>query len=260
MGKQVYIGVMTGSTSPHSAAKSKAKTVKTASSKPHAPFDWDRAGAIAFELNAGATLDQIPKGAQVLVVAETKAAAEALSKASAFRRIRKPGSGRGASIETAASAALTRYRTQYRESIRRLMKEAFEPGPRARAILRGVENAEKDLKDAGGAFEVEDVRKLLHGVSRQAIDKRVKDGTLLAVPGPSGRRGFPAIQFQPDGAVVPGLKAVQAALGYTSPWSVLSFLVNPHDLLGGQPPIDVLRRGEVAPVEQAARLSGVHAE
>ena len=252
---------MAGSTSPNSPAKAGSKTVKTPA-KAGALFDWASGDAVAFQLNAGATLDQIPKGAQVLVVAQTKAAAEALSKTTAFKRIRRRNFPRKTALieEKTPSPAAIRNRDQYRRSVRELMKESFSPGPRARAILRGVENAQKDLKDAGGAFDIEDVRKLLHGVSRQAIDKRVKDGALLAVPGPSGRRGFPALQFQPDGAVVPGLKDVQAALGYTSPWSVLSFLVNPHDLLDGRAPIDLLRRGEVALVERAASLSGVHAE
>lgn len=251
---------MAGSTSPNSPAKAGSKTIKTPAKA--GLIDWTSGDAVAFQMIDGATLDQVPKGAQVLVVAETKAAAEALSKTSLFRRIRRRGYRRKASaVETAAPAAgATQYKAQYRQAMGRLMKEDFAPGPRARAILRGVENARKDLKDAGGAFDVEDVRKLLHGVSRQAIDKRVKDGALLTVPGPSGKRGFPALQFQPDGAVVPGLKEVQAALGYASPWSVLNFLVNPHDLLDGRAPIDLLRRGEVALVERAASLSGVHAE
>lgn len=137
---------------------------------------------------------------------------------------------------------------------------AYTPGARARAILRGVANAENDLKDAGGAFDVEEVRMLLRGVSRQAIDKRVNEGSLLAVPGPSGRRRFPALQFMDDGSVVPGLKEVQNALGYARPWAVLGFLINPHDLLGDRRPIDLLRNGQVEQAEAAAKLSGVHAE
>jgi len=249
---------MAGSTSPNSPAKAGSKTVKTPAHKGGALFDWASGDAVAFTLAAGATLDQVPKGARVLVVAETEAAAKAMSKVRIFKRIRQRGFRR--QTAEAKDVAAPSVNAERRQAIREQLKAAFSPGPRARALLRGLENAQQDLKDAGGAFEIEDVRKLLHGVSRQAIDKRVKDGTLLAVPGPSGRRGFPALQFQPDGAVVPGLKDVQAALGYTSPWSVLSFLVNPHDLLDGRAPIDLLRRGEVALVERAASLSGVHAE
>jgi hypothetical protein len=135
--------------------------------------------------------------------------------------------------------------------------EAFEPGPKARAILRGVEFSELDLKESGGAFDIETVRKLLRGVSRQAIDKKVNEGSLLAVPGPSGKRRFPVVQFGDDGTPLRGLKDVQAALGFSSPWSVLNFLVNPHDLLSNAKPADLLKRGEISKVVQAAMQSGV---
>jgi hypothetical protein len=97
----------------------------------------------------------------------------------------------------------------------------------------------------------------LNGVSRQAVDKRVADGSLLAVPGPQGRRRFPTLQFNDDGSLVEGLKAVRQALGFSSPWAVLNFLVNPNDALGGRKPIEVLRRGQVNLVVDAARSVGV---
>ncbi len=134
---------------------------------------------------------------------------------------------------------------------------AFEPDARARAILRGLDFAQADLKAAGGAFDIEQVRRLLHGVSRQAVDKRVNAGGLLAVPGPSNRRRFPAVQFMDDGSVVEGLKAVRETLGYTSPWSILNFLVNPQDGLSGDKPIDRLRTGDVASVLASAAGVGV---
>ncbi len=135
-------------------------------------------------------------------------------------------------------------------------RSAYEPDARARAILRGVEYARADLRDAGGAFNVEQVRALLNGVSRQAVDKRVKDGSLLAVPGPSNRRHFPTMQFQDDGSVIEGLAEVQDALGYTSPWAVLNFLVNPNDALGDARPIEVMRRGDLSRVLEAAHRIG----
>ena len=136
-------------------------------------------------------------------------------------------------------------------------RAAFEPDARARAVLRGVEYARADLRDAGGAYDIEQVRALLHDVSRQAVDKRVKDGSLLAVPGPSNRRRFPTVQFRDDGAVIEGLKEVQETLGYSSPWAVLNFLVNPDDNLNDERPIDVLRRGELNRVLESARRIGM---
>ena len=122
--------------------------------------------------------------------------------------------------------------------------------------LEGIEIAEADLKEAGGAFDLEEVRKLLHGVSRQAVEKRVKDGSLLAVPGPSNRRRYPTMQFARDG-LVSGLKEVQEALPTRNPWAVLNFFIRPDDRLDGRTPIDVLRQGDVDLVVAAARGVGV---
>jgi hypothetical protein len=135
--------------------------------------------------------------------------------------------------------------------------DAFEPDARARAILRGRQFAHKDLAAAGGAFDLTQVRALLNDVSRQAVEKRVNSGSLLVVPGPSGRPRFPALQFDRDGRLVKGLKEVQAALGFSSPWAVLNFLVNGNDHLAGCQPIEVLRRGEIDTVVAAAHSVGV---
>ena len=134
---------------------------------------------------------------------------------------------------------------------------AFEPGARARALLRGIEIAEADLAASGGAFDFPQVQRLLRGVSRQRIDQRVQDGSLLAVPGPSNRRRFPALQFDAEGKVIEGLDQVRDSLGFTSPWAVLNFLANPLDDLEGQKPIDLLRKGQVEPVVEVARRQGI---
>lgn len=101
---------------------------------------------------------------------------------------------------------------------------AFEPDARARAILRGRSYAETDLVETGGAYDLDQVRILLHGVSRQAVEKRVRDGSMIAVPGPGHKRSYPTFQFLSDGSVVDGLKPVQAALSTRNPWVVLGFL------------------------------------
>jgi hypothetical protein len=134
--------------------------------------------------------------------------------------------------------------------------DAYTLGPRARALLQGSQIAAADLKEAGGAFDLEEVQALLNGVSRQAVEKRVKEGSLLAVPGPSNRRRYPAVQFTRDG-LVPGLREVQHALPTRNPWAVLNFFVRPDDRLGGRKPIDVLRGGDVALVVSAAGGMGV---
>jgi hypothetical protein len=135
-------------------------------------------------------------------------------------------------------------------------RAAFEPDARARALLEGVRIASEDLREAGGAYDLEQVRTLLRGISRQAVDKRVQDGSLLAVPGPSNRRSFPTLQFNRDGTVVDGLKAVHEALPTRNSWTVLNFLSRPDDRLQGRKPIDVLKEGRVDLVVEAARRMG----
>jgi hypothetical protein len=134
----------------------------------------------------------------------------------------------------------------------------FEPGARARALIRGIEIAEQDLKTAGGTFGLGDVMRLLR-VSRQAIDKKVKADALLAVPGPGNERRYPACQFRSDG-VVPGLREVLQALPSRDPWFRLNFLVNPASRLSGARPYEMLQRGDhAAVVEAAARTAAMGA-
>jgi hypothetical protein len=132
-------------------------------------------------------------------------------------------------------------------------KEAFAPDARALAVLEGVRIAQEDLRRSGGAYDLDQARTLLRGISRQAIDKRVQEGSLLGVPGPSNHRSFPTLQFNADGTVVEGLKSVREALPTDNPWTVLNFLAQPDDRLNGRKPIDLLREGKVELVVEAAR-------
>ena len=132
-------------------------------------------------------------------------------------------------------------------------KAAFEPDARALAVLQGVRIAQEDLRRSGGAYDLEQVRTLMRGISRQAIDKRVQEGSLLAVPGPSNHRSYPTLQFNLDGSVVDGLKAIHEALPTDNPWTVLNFLAQPDDRLNGRKPIDLLKEGKVELVVEAAR-------
>lgn len=136
-------------------------------------------------------------------------------------------------------------------------KDAYQPDARALALLQGVEIAQQDLREAGGAYTLEQVRILLQGISRQAVDKRVQDGSLLAVPGPGNRRAYPTIQFLNDGSIITGIKAVRQALGSSNPWLLLNFLSRPDNRLNGNRPIEFLRRGETEPVLEAARHMGL---
>jgi hypothetical protein len=130
--------------------------------------------------------------------------------------------------------------------------DAFDAGPRARAVLRGREIAVQDLKDSGGTYKLAEVQVLLNDVSRQRVDQMVKAGKLLVLPGPSNSRRYPVVQFHADGTLVDGLKDVQDALPTRNPWAVLNFLIHADDRLQGVRPIELLRQGRVAAVVAAA--------
>ncbi len=133
---------------------------------------------------------------------------------------------------------------------------AYEPDARAKAILRGKQQAQADLKANGGAYTLDQVRTLLNGISRQAVNKKVQDGHLLTVPGPGDDHRYPTVQFASDGQLVPGLKAVQHALLTKSPWAIFNFMIQPDALLNGRKPIDVLKEGNVDLVVEVARRYG----
>jgi hypothetical protein len=197
---------------------------------------------------------RLPAGALVAVIAPNKAVEQTLRRTGAgrftiTREWTKKSSPRTVVHESDAKAAKA-------NSDPAIDKQAFEPDARSRALLRGVKIAQEDLRASGGAYDLQAVRTLMRGVSRQRIDKQVQDGSLLAVPGPSNRRYFPTVQFQTDGTVVKGLKAVHEALPTRNPWAVLNFLVQPDVRLHGRKPIELLKAGEIGDVVDAARSMG----
>lgn len=187
---------------------------------------------------------KLPAGAHVAIIS---------GKPESVRAIKKSVRGRVARVTEVVE------RDRYPSAVERkppVDKSAFEPDARSRAMLEGVRIAQEDLREAGGAYDLDQVRTLMRGVSRQAIDKRVQDGSLLAVPGPSNRRSYPTLQFNRDGTVVPGLKAVREALQTSNAWTVLNFLAHPDVRLGYRKPIELLSSGQLELVLEAARRHG----
>jgi hypothetical protein len=187
---------------------------------------------------------KLPAGARVAIVS---------AKPESVSAIRKSVRGR---VSRVTEVIEKQPATVQAEKMPRIDKSAFEPDARSRALLEGLRIAQEDLRHAGGAYDLDQVRTLMRGVSRQAIDKRVHEGSLLAVPGPSNRRSYPTLQFSPDGTVMPGLKAVRDALGTTNPWAILNFLSNPDARLGNRKPADLLKSGNIGLVLEAARRHG----
>jgi|GEM_PF-2719652 len=104
------------------------------------------------------------------------------------------------------------------------------------------------LEKAGGGLSLTEAAALL-GVSRQAVHKRVKAGTVLAMmDGPA--LILPRDQFTPAG-IVAGIAAVVARFKVAGAWSALQFLVEPDPSLGGIP-LDALKDGRTDDVVHAA--------
>ncbi|MDI3340090.1 MAG: hypothetical protein QJR03_06115 [Sphaerobacter sp.] len=131
-----------------------------------------------------------------------------------------------------------------------------EDDPLAAARLRGLQARIRLLAAEGGTLSSTQVADLL-GITRQAVDKRRKAGRLIGLA--TGRRGYayPLWQFDPERrGVLPGLEAVLAALRAHDPWMQVAFFLTPDVRLGGETPLAVLRRGDVAAVRRAAEAYG----
>ena len=134
------------------------------------------------------------------------------------------------------------------------MCELTGKDPLASAKLRGAEGQQRLLKAGGGVLSAEETAKLL-AISRQAVDKRRRQGQLLGLI--QGRRGYayPAWQFE-NGRAIKDLEKVLEALRDHDPWMQVTFFLNSNDRLAGMSPLDVLRAGETGRVVSAAAEFG----
>jgi hypothetical protein len=126
--------------------------------------------------------------------------------------------------------------------------------PLAPARLRGIRMREELLHSEGGVVGAPEMAALL-GITRQAVDKRRKAGKLLAVAAGARRWLYPSWQVAEGGSLA-GLEQALAALREWSPWARLGFLLGENVRLGGERPLDALRRGDVDRVLRAARAFG----
>lgn len=124
---------------------------------------------------------KLPAGAKVAIVS---------SRPESVREIRKTVRGHVARVTEVIEKEPSKVQGGAKPFVDR---SAFEPDARSRAMLEGIRIAQEDLRDAGGAYDLDQVRTVMRGVSRQAVDKRVQEGSLLAVPGPSNRRSHPTL-------------------------------------------------------------------
>ena len=124
--------------------------------------------------------------------------------------------------------------------------------PLAPALARNVEHRRTLLERAGGTVSAEAAGRAL-GISRQAVDKRRRAGTLLAVREGSDWR-YPACQFH-EGEVVPGIADIARGFTATGPWAALDFLLAPDEALEGRTPLQALRSGAREQVRRLVRAA-----
>jgi hypothetical protein len=127
-----------------------------------------------------------------------------------------------------------------------------ELDPLAALIAKGATQKLELLKQAGGVLSVSDVARLLR-ISRQAVDKRRREGKLLAVPR-GADYAYPACQFDED-RVVPGLTELLGHIGPEPTWAALAFLITPDDRLEDLTPLAVLRGKDEKLKELTLRLA-----
>jgi hypothetical protein len=128
--------------------------------------------------------------------------------------------------------------------------------PLGPARLRGLRERERLLSIEGGTSSAEDVANHLN-VTRQAVNKRRKQGTLIGLD--AGRHGYlyPRWQFIREGTL-PGLEAVIEALEKHDPWMQHVFMVSQNGRLDDVTPLEALRSGRLDDVLKAARTFGEH--
>ena len=127
------------------------------------------------------------------------------------------------------------------EPIRRGRLAVVDLDPLAPLLARNVEHRQKLLQLAGGALSAEEAGRTL-GITRQAVDKRRRANTLLAVREGSDWR-YPACQFH-QGEILPGIAYVVRGFATVGPWAALDFLLASDTVLEGDTPLQVLQRGD----------------
>ena len=131
--------------------------------------------------------------------------------------------------------------------------------PLAEARLRGERRMEEIREAEGGSVGATEAARIV-GVSERALERRRREGTVLALPVGDGEHAFPRWQFDGDAedGMVPGLERVLQSFSLRSPWMQAEFMLAPEDRLGDRRPLDALKAGEVEAVARAASAYGEH--
>jgi hypothetical protein len=125
--------------------------------------------------------------------------------------------------------------------------------PLRAAKARAAKKITELLADEGGPIGVEDVAKLLR-ITRAAVDKRRKSGTLIGIEDGGRAILYPRWQFTETG-LLPGLDDALRVMIVKEPWMRMQFFLS-HDSDLGTRPLNVLRDGRVDDVILAAKRFG----
>jgi hypothetical protein len=123
--------------------------------------------------------------------------------------------------------------------------------PLVPALARNVEHRQNLVERAGGTMSAEDAGRIL-GISRQAVDKRRRAGTLLAMREGSDWR-YPLCQLD-QGEVIAGISDVVRGFAAAGPWIALDFLLASDTVLGGRTALQALRDGDREAVRRLIRI------
>lgn len=126
--------------------------------------------------------------------------------------------------------------------------------PLAPLIARNAEHRLELLDRCGATLTAEQAGQLI-GITRQAIDKRRRSGTLIALR-QAGSWHYPRCQFnEARHEVVAGLPKLLESMAMSNPWVVLDFLLAPDETLDGRTPLDVLRaEGWTSDLDRLTRI------
>lgn len=133
--------------------------------------------------------------------------------------------------------------------------ESVDIGNLVRSMMRVVPNKSNELADQVGPFYDTAGLTTWLDKSRQAIDKQVQSGKLLACMTSDRVRLYPVWQFTESGDLLPGLRDVLAALhaGTHDGWTQAVWLLTPTEELDGSALKWLKARHDPAPVVELAR-------
>ncbi|HET8676639.1 MAG TPA: hypothetical protein VFO63_12665 [Blastocatellia bacterium] len=129
--------------------------------------------------------------------------------------------------------------------------------PLRAARARAAKQMSELLAAEGGPIRVEDAAERLR-ITRAAVDKRRRTGTLIGIEDGGRAVLYPGWQFTKTG-LLPGVDEVLRAMVVSDPWMRIQFFLRADPDLGERP-LDSLRRGRKQDVIVAAERYGRHGD